>query len=91
MGIPAPAGGRGIGASQPVNPHVLPAFAGRILAIDAAVARQCARLHVPNPHPLRDTYIAATAQVHRMTLVTRNVADFKPTGAALFDPWRDVR
>ncbi len=71
--------------------HVLPAFAGRILAIDTAVALQSARLHVPNPRPLRDTYIAATALVHGMTAVTRNVADFKPTGVGVINPWLDVR
>jgi len=31
--------------------------------------------------------IAATALVHGMSVVTRNVADFVPTGVALFNPW----
>jgi predicted nucleic acid-binding protein len=68
--------------------HVLPAFAGRILAVDAAVALECARLHVPDRRAERDALIAATARVHGMTLVTRNVADFEATGVALLDPWR---
>lgn len=63
--------------------HVLPAFAGRILPIDTAVALQSARLHVPNPRPLRDTFIAATALVHGMTVVTRNLVDFKESGAGV--------
>lgn len=67
--------------------HVLPAFAGRILPIDTAVALQSARLHVPNPRPLRDTFIAATALVHGMTMVTRNLVDFKETGVGVIDPW----
>ena len=67
--------------------HVLPAFAGRILVVDAAVARRSARLHVPDPRPLRDGLIAATALVHGMTVVTRNVADFAPTGVPTLDPW----
>ncbi len=67
--------------------HVLPAFAGRVLAVDLAVARRCAKLHVPNPCAERDALIAATALVHGMTVVTRNVADFEPTGVATFNPW----
>lgn len=67
--------------------HVLPAFSGRILAVDAAVALRGARLHVPDPRPIRDGLIAATALVHGMTVVTRNVADFEPTGVAVFNPW----
>ena len=59
-----------------LNGHVLPAFTGRILAVDTAVALRSARLHVPDPHPVRDGLIAATALVHSMTVVTRNVADF---------------
>jgi len=70
-----------------LNNHVMPAFAGRILAIDTAVAQRSARLHVPDPRPVRDCLIAATALVHGMTVVTRNVADFAPTGAAIFNPW----
>ncbi len=67
--------------------HVLPAFDGRILAVDTVVAQRSARLHVPNPRPVRDGLIAATALVHGMTVVTRNVADFEPTGVALLNPW----
>lgn len=67
--------------------HVLPAFAGRILAIDAAVVLRCAALHVPNPRAERDALIAATALVHGMTVVTRNIADFTATGVALLNPW----
>ncbi len=67
--------------------HVLPAFAGRVLAVDTAVAQRCARLHVPDPRADRDALIAATALVHGMTVVTRNVADFELTGVALLNPW----
>jgi toxin FitB len=66
---------------------VLPAFAGRILTVDTAVAQRSARLHVPNPRPVRDGLIAATALVHGMTVVTRNVADFEPCGVAWLNPW----
>lgn len=57
------------------------------LAIDLAVARRAARMHVPDPRPERDTMIAATAGEHGMTVVTRNVQDFAPTGIPVIDPW----
>ena len=67
--------------------HVMPAFAGRVLAFDTAVARRCAALHVPDRRSDRDAMIAATALVHGMTVVTRNVADFAGTGVPVLDPW----
>jgi len=70
-----------------LNGHVLPAFTGRILVVDTAVALRSALLHVPDPRPVRDGLIAATALVHGMTVVTRNVADFEPTGVLTINPW----
>jgi predicted nucleic acid-binding protein len=67
--------------------HVLTAFAGRILPVDLAVARKCAALHVPDRMENRDSLIAATALVHGMTIVTRNVGDFEPSGAPVINPW----
>jgi predicted nucleic acid-binding protein len=67
--------------------HILPEFSQRTLPVDTAVALHCTRLHVPDPRPDRDCYIAATALVHGMTIVTRNVADFVPTGVAVLNPW----
>jgi toxin FitB len=67
--------------------HVLPEFQDRTLAIDTAVALRCASLHVPDPHAERDALIAATALVHGMTVVTRNIEDFAVTGVPLLDPW----
>lgn len=71
--------------------HVLPAFAGRVLPVDTAVAQCCARLHVPDPRADRDALIAATALIHGMAVVTRNVADFEPTGVRILNPWIDRR
>ncbi|WP_129662918.1 type II toxin-antitoxin system VapC family toxin [Phytoactinopolyspora endophytica] len=70
-----------------LDDHVLPAFEDRVLPVDTKVARRGAHLHVPDPRPVRDALIAATALVHGMTVVTRNIADFEPTGAEIFDPW----
>jgi toxin FitB len=67
--------------------QVIPAFTHRILPVDTAVARRGAALHVPDPRPSRDALIAATALVHAMPVVTRNVTDFEPTGVDLVNPW----
>jgi predicted nucleic acid-binding protein len=72
-----------------IDEQILPKFDGRILAIDVAIARACARLHIPNPRAERDAFIAATALVHGMTVATRNVADFAATGAKIYNPWED--
>ena len=70
-----------------INTIVWPAYTDRILAIDAGVARCCATLHVPKRRPDRDTFIAATAITHGMTVVTRNVADFQIDGLKVINPW----
>lgn len=70
-----------------LDQQVLPEFAARTLPIDTAVAQRCARLHVPDKRSERDALIAATALVHGMAVVTRNVADFKPTGVVTVNPW----
>ena len=70
-----------------LNSHVLPAFAERILNIDVAIAQRCAKLHFPKPKSERDALIAATALVHGMIVVTRNIKDFAETGLELLNPW----
>ncbi|MES2980005.1 MAG: type II toxin-antitoxin system VapC family toxin [Pseudomonadota bacterium] len=70
--------------------HVMPEFSARTLSVDTAVAQRCARLHVPDKRGERDALIAATALVHGMTLVTRNVIDFKPTGVTIVNPWEEI-
>ena len=67
--------------------EVLTRLAARILAIDIAIARRCATLHVPDPRPERDALIAATALTHGLTVVTRNTVDFEPMGVPILNPW----
>lgn len=66
---------------------VLPAFDGRILAMDHLVARRAARLPWADARDYRDPLIAATALVHGATVVTRNTRHFEASGAPLLDPW----
>lgn len=74
-----------------MDSHVLPEFEGRTVLVDRPVALACAHLHTPDPRPERDTFIAASAVVHGMTLVTRNLADFAPMGLTVINPWDPER
>jgi len=67
--------------------RVLPSFRGHILTLDQSSARRAGLLHVPNPRPERDAFIAATAIEHGMTVVSRNTSDFIPTGVKTLNPW----
>ncbi|WP_395611114.1 type II toxin-antitoxin system VapC family toxin [Pseudomonas sp. B22129] len=69
--------------------HVMPAFDARILPVDAAVALRCAHLHVPDKANESDALIAATALVHGLTVVTRNISDFKSSGVNVINPWEE--
>ncbi|MDP1957154.1 MAG: type II toxin-antitoxin system VapC family toxin [Rhodocyclaceae bacterium] len=66
---------------------VLQQFAGQVLSFTGEIARLCAGMHVPDPRSFRDSMIAATAQQHSLTLVTRNVADFEGLNINLLNPW----
>lgn len=71
-----------------LDDHVRPQFAGRILPIDDAIATRCAQLHIPDHRNEADALIAATALVHNLSVVTRNVRDFEGTGVVVIDPWQ---
>jgi len=62
-------------------------YADRILPIDDAVATAWGHLMARRTLPVPDGLIAATARVHNLTLVTRNVADFADTGVDVVNPW----
>jgi predicted nucleic acid-binding protein len=70
-----------------IDDQIIPDFKDRILPVDAAVAKRCALLHVPDPRAERDAMIAATAIVHGLTIVTRNIADFENIEVSLLNPW----
>jgi predicted nucleic acid-binding protein len=61
--------------------------AERILPIDAAIAEEWGRFNVPDPIPVIDGLLAATASVHDLTLATRYVNDVKKTGVRLLNPF----
>lgn len=67
--------------------QVRTAFAERILGVDERVAEEWGRMSVPDPVPVIDGLLAATAKVYGLTLVTRNVADVTRTGVPVIDPF----
>ena len=66
---------------------ILRAYEGRILAVDVAVARRWGRLSHRIGNKGLDLAIAATALEHGLTVATRNVSDFEPTGVATLNPF----
>lgn len=88
-----------VGAERRERPHapvlrtwmteqVLPTYRTRALAVDREIALVCAGLPQRNPGQDADLLIAATALVHKLTLVTRNIDDFVGTGVRLLNPWQ---
>jgi predicted nucleic acid-binding protein len=68
--------------------RVLPGFGGRVLPVDAGVARAAAALSVPDPAPLADSLLAATALEAGLVMATRNARHFDRFAAlAVVDPW----
>jgi len=63
------------------------AFGERILPVDRAVADEWGRLNATRPLPVIDGLLAATAKVHRMTLVTRNTADIGNLSVPILNPF----
>lgn len=71
-----------------LDTRIRPEFEGRILPVDDAVATRCAHLHVPARRNEVDALIAATALIHNLAVVTRNIRDFEGTGVVLIEPWQ---
>jgi len=66
---------------------LIEAHGDRILPIDRAIAVEWGRMSAPDPLPVVDGLLAATAQVLGLTLATRNVTDVESTGVELFNPF----
>jgi hypothetical protein len=62
-------------------------YGDRIINVDAAVAEAWGRLNVPDPLPVIDGLLAASARARGWTLVTRNTADLARSGVALLNPF----
>ncbi|WP_413992968.1 type II toxin-antitoxin system VapC family toxin [Labrys okinawensis] len=71
-----------------IEKFVLKVFADRIFDVSMNIALRCAALHVPDPRPVTDSLIAATALEHRLVIATRNVSDFLPMGVRVLNPWQ---
>lgn len=63
-------------------------FASRVLPIDGVISRRWGELSADRSRPVIDTLIAVTAQVHDLTLVTRNVDDVRGIDVTVIDPWK---
>jgi toxin FitB len=63
-------------------------FADRILEIDIATAKLWGELSAPQSRPVVDTLLAATAIVHKLTLVTRNTSDVQGIHVQVLNPWK---
>lgn len=70
--------------------RLLAGHRGRILSVDEVIAEEWGRLSVPDPIPVVDGLMAATARVHGLTLATRNVRDVARTGVACVNPFEAV-
>ena len=66
---------------------VIRRFSGRVLTVDAQVADTWGQMSAIRPIPVIDGLLAATAVVHDMTLVTRNISDVQGLGARLLNPF----
>ena len=87
-----PAGARRKKLDQWLSEELLPRFDDRIIPVDLTIADSCGVLVARSeakgrPLEPRDAFIAATAEVFGLTLVTRNASDFQPALSAILTPW----
>lgn len=67
--------------------QVTDAYAERLLPVTTQIAERWGRMNVPDPLPVIDSLLAATAHVHGLTVATRNVSDYERTGVPTFNPF----
>ena len=70
-----------------LDDQILPTYENRTLPLSRDIALICAGLHIPDPKSERDAWIAATAIDAKLTLASRNVADFAGMGVELINPF----
>jgi toxin FitB len=71
---------------------VIPRFGHQTLAVDLAIGERWGRIVADAERKgitveTNDGFIASTALVHDLTIVTRNTKDFEPLGVKTFNPW----
>jgi toxin FitB len=64
-------------------------FAERVLSITQEIAEEWGRINVPDPLPTIDALLTATARVHNLTIVSRNIRDIGRGGARVLNPWQE--
>lgn len=69
---------------------LISSYGDNIISLDAAIADEWGRINVPDKLPVIDGLLAATAKVRNFTLVTRNIADVKHSGAKLLNPFEPL-
>lgn len=69
--------------------RLVASYGDRVLAVDGRVAEAWGRLSAIRPVPLEDGLMAATAMIHELTFVTRNVSHVTGLGVTLLNPWAD--
>ncbi len=87
-------GGRKTGLDIWLTEQLAPRFEERLLLVDTDTADRWGRIvarsqAVGRPIGAMDAFLAAHAQQHQLTLVTRNISDFEATGVRLFNPWNE--
>ena len=67
--------------------RLIDSFQDKILPVDRAIAEEWGRMNVPGPLPVIDSLLAATAKLHDLSLVTRNIKDIARTGVTCLNPF----
>ena len=69
--------------------ELLESFGDRVLPVDESTAQRWGRINARDTFPVIDSILAATADVHGLTLVTRNIKDVEKSGVRCLNPFED--
>lgn len=89
-----PAGRRRARLEEWLEHELLDRFEGRILSIDAATGDAWGKVvaradREGRPANTMDAFLAATAELHQLTVVTRNIGDFRKLTKSVINPWNE--